>query len=223
VLLLTGGLVLSVVAFQKILEQFRPVAIEETAAETLSLDSAAFRLAFPSVITPYGIAAPPGEVAESDLHGWYTALFGPSVRAGLIEPADLAGYRNRPVYIRAANHVPPNAIQVPAMMEEMFTLLEEEKSAAVRAVLGHFIFVHIHPFIDGNGRTARFLMNLMFVSGGWPWTIIRAEQTRRNRYFAALDKAHVTRTEIQDFAKFLREEMNVDWSVADEGARRPAR
>jgi multiple antibiotic resistance protein len=57
VLVLTGGLVLSVVAFQKILEQFRPVAIEETGAETLSLDSAAFRLAFPSVITPYGIAA----------------------------------------------------------------------------------------------------------------------------------------------------------------------
>jgi multiple antibiotic resistance protein len=50
-------LVLSVVAFQKILEQFRPVATEETEAETLSLDSAAFRLAFPSVITPYGIAA----------------------------------------------------------------------------------------------------------------------------------------------------------------------
>jgi multiple antibiotic resistance protein len=57
VLALTGGLVLSVVAFQKILEQFRPVATEETEAETLSLDSAAFRLAFPSVITPYGIAA----------------------------------------------------------------------------------------------------------------------------------------------------------------------
>jgi multiple antibiotic resistance protein len=57
VLALTGGLVLSVVAFQKILEQFRPVAIEETEAETLSLDSAAFRLAFPSVITPYGLAA----------------------------------------------------------------------------------------------------------------------------------------------------------------------
>jgi hypothetical protein len=165
----------------------------------------------------------PGEVAESDLHGWYTALFGPSVRAGLVEPADLAGYRNGPVYIRAANHVPPNAIQVPAMMEEMFALLKEEKSAAVRAVLGHFIFVHIHPFIDGNGRTARFLMNTMWVSGGWPWTIIRAEKARRSRYFAALDKAHVTRTEIQDFAKFLREEMNVDWSAVDEGADRPPR
>jgi hypothetical protein len=164
---------------------------------------------------------PAGDLAESDLHGWYTALFGPSVRAGIIEAADLAGYRSGPVYIRGANHVPPNAIQVPAIMEELFALLKEEKSAAVRAVLGHFIFVHIHPFMDGNGRTSRFLMNLMFVSGGWPWTIIRAQQSRRNRYFAALDEAHVTRTEIHDFAKFLREEMNVDWSAANKGAHRP--
>lgn len=153
----------------------------------------------------------PGDVAESDLHGWYTALFGPSVRAMIIGPADLAGYRNGPVYIRGANHVPPNAVQVPAMMEELFALLKEENSAAVRAVLGHFIFVHIHPFMDGNGRTARFLMNLMFVSGGWPWTIIRSE--RRRLYFAALDKAHVTRVDIEDFANFLREEMNVDWTA----------
>lgn len=156
----------------------------------------------------------PGEVAEADLHGWYTALFGPSVRAAIISPADLAGYRSRPVYIRGANHVPPNAMHVPDMMEELFALLKEESSAAVRAVLGHLIFVHIHPFLDGNGRTARFLMNLMFVSGGWPWTIIRSERSRRSRYFAALDKAHVTRTEIHDFAEFLREEMNVDWGVA---------
>ena len=100
----------------------------------------------------------PGEVADRDLHNWYTALFGPSVRAGIIGPADLAGYRNGPVYIRGADHVPPNPVQVPAMMEELFALMKEESSAAVRAVLGHFIFVHIHPFMDGNGRTARFLI-----------------------------------------------------------------
>ena len=57
VLALTGGLVLSVVAFQTILEQFRPVAIDRTVAEKLSLDSAVLRLAFPTIVTPYGIAA----------------------------------------------------------------------------------------------------------------------------------------------------------------------
>lgn len=160
----------------------------------------------------------PGEVAESDLHGWYTALFGPSVRAGIIAAADLAGYRSSQVYIRGANHVPPNAARVSGMMEELFALLKEERSAAVRAVLGHLIFVHTHPFMDGNGRTARFLMNLMFVSGGFPWTIVRAEKPRRDRYFAALDQAHVTRSKVQDFARLLREEMSVDWSEADRQA-----
>jgi multiple antibiotic resistance protein len=57
VLMLTGGLVLSAVAFQKILEQFRPVPIYKTETETPSLDVAVFRLAFPTIITPYGIAA----------------------------------------------------------------------------------------------------------------------------------------------------------------------
>lgn len=40
-------------------------------------------------------------------------------------------------------------------------LLESEDNAIVRAVLGHFFFVYIHPYMDGNGRTARFLMNVM--------------------------------------------------------------
>ena len=57
VLALTGGLVLFAVAFQTILEQFRPVAIDRTVAEKLSLDSAMLRLAFPTIVTPYGIAA----------------------------------------------------------------------------------------------------------------------------------------------------------------------
>jgi len=56
VLALTVGFVLSAVAFQKILEQFRPVPTEKTAAGTLSVDSAALSLAFPTIITPYGIA-----------------------------------------------------------------------------------------------------------------------------------------------------------------------
>lgn len=57
VLMLTGGLVLSAVAFLEILEQFRPVPIDKTETETPSLDVAVFRLAFPTIITPYGIAA----------------------------------------------------------------------------------------------------------------------------------------------------------------------
>jgi multiple antibiotic resistance protein len=57
VLMLTGGLVLSAVAFQTILEQFRPVLTDKTGVETVSLDSAVLHLAFPTIVTPYGIAA----------------------------------------------------------------------------------------------------------------------------------------------------------------------
>jgi Fic family protein len=62
-------------------------------------------------------------------------------------------------------------------------------SAAVRAVLGHFVFVFIHPDSDGNGRIGRFLMNLMLASGGYNWAVIRVE--RRKEYMTALEKASV--------------------------------
>jgi hypothetical protein len=51
-------------------------------------------------------------------------------------------------------------------------------------VIGHFVFVYIHPYIDGNGRMGRFLMNVMLASGGYPWTVIPLE--RRDDYMAAL-------------------------------------
>ncbi|MBW2688918.1 MAG: Fic family protein, partial [Deltaproteobacteria bacterium] len=59
----------------------------------------------------------------------------------------------------------------------------------VRVVLGHFIFVYIHPYVDGNGRMGRFLMNTMLASGGYPWTVIPVEM--RNTYMAALEEASV--------------------------------
>src|SRR5690606_28884908 len=83
---------------------------------------------------------------------------------------------------------------------ELFELLKEEKNAAVRSVLGHFIFVYIHPYMDGNGRMGRFLMNVMLASGGYPWTVIPVEQ--RDKYMEALEAASVDQ-DIEPFAKFL--------------------
>jgi Fic family protein len=51
-------------------------------------------------------------------------------------------------------------------MPAFFELLREETEPAVRVVLGHFVFVYIHPYMDGNGRIGRFMMNLMMASGG---------------------------------------------------------
>jgi hypothetical protein len=142
----------------------------------------------------------PGLVADEDHGTWYRELFAPSVTVGLLKPADLAGYRNSQVYIRKSMHVPLNREAVRDAMPAFFDLLREETHPAVRVVLGHFVFVYIHPYMDGNGRVARFLMNVMMASGGYPWTVIPVGN--RNAYLEALEKASVGE-DIGPFAEFL--------------------
>ena len=115
------------------------------------------------------------------LSAWYRALLAPSVKAGLVTPADLAGYRGGPIYIRRSMHVPPPQEAVRDLMPAFFECLREEEDPAVRVVLGHFVFVYIHPYMDGNGRIGRFLMNLMLAAGGYPWTVIPVQSVRRGR------------------------------------------
>lgn len=128
-------------------------------------------------------------VADNDHGDWYREMFGPSVTAGLLQTADLAGYRNGQVYIRRSMHVPPRHEAVRDCMPAFFDLLREEPEPSVHVVLGHFVFVYIHPYMDGNGRMGRFLMNLMLAGGGYPWTVIPVE--KRNNYMAALESASV--------------------------------
>ena len=141
-----------------------------------------------------------GQVVEKDHRIWYRELFIPGVTAGIIKASDLAGYRNGSVYIRRSKHVPPRPEAVRDMMPVFFDLLKNEENAAVRVVLGHFFFVYIHPFMDGNGRVGRFLMNTMLASGGYPWLVIPVEQ--RNSYMSALETASVNQ-DIKPFAEFL--------------------
>lgn len=143
-----------------------------------------------------------GAVADKDHATWHRELFGPSVVAGILKPGDLAGYRNGPVYIRRSMHVPPSPEAVRELMPAFFELLREETEPAVRVVLGHFAFVYIHPYCDGNGRMGRFLMNLMSASGGYPWIIVPLE--RRADYMTALEAASVNQ-DIKPFARFLAE------------------
>ena len=142
----------------------------------------------------------PGQVADEDHGTWYRELFAPSVTAGLLKPADLAGYRNGQVYIRKSMHVPVNPEAVRDAMPALFDLLREETHPAVRVVLGHFVFVYIHPYMDGNGRIGRYLMNVMMASGGYPWTVVPVSD--RNTYVNALEKASVGEN-IAPFADFL--------------------
>lgn len=142
----------------------------------------------------------PGAVVDDDHRTWYREMFAPGVTAGILRPADLAGYRNSPVYIRRSMHVPPSCEAVRDAMPAFFDLLREETEPSVRVVLGHFIFVYIHPYMDGNGRMGRFLMNVMLAGGGYPWTVVPLEQ--RATYMAALEEASVNQ-DIVPFTDFL--------------------
>lgn len=147
---------------------------------------------------------PAPAIVNRDLPAWYRALFSPSVQAGLLPAYALAGYRNRPVFIRGSEHVPPPHEAVPELLDTLFALLTTEPSAGVQAVLGHFLFVYIHPYSDGNGRIGRFILNTLLASGGYPWTVIRVEH--RKAYMAALENASV-RHDISDFTRFVAAEM----------------
>ncbi|PCI60891.1 MAG: cell filamentation protein Fic [Gammaproteobacteria bacterium] len=141
-----------------------------------------------------------GEVFEA-VHGdWYLALFGPSVAAGIVKQSDLAGYRTGPVFIRKSMHTPPSREAVRDMMPALFDLLIAEENSAVRVILGHFIFVYIHPYFDGNGRMGRFIMNLMMASGGFSWTVVPVE--RREEYMQSLEAASV-KEDIVPFTRFI--------------------
>ncbi len=85
-------------------------------------------------------------------------------------------------------------------MPLLFELLADGPDPAIRVVLGYFVFVYIHSYMDGNGRVGRFLMNAMLASRGYPWTVVPVE--RRNDYMAALEAASVA-GDVVPFAEFL--------------------
>ena len=141
-----------------------------------------------------------GTIVTKALSRWYQKLFHPVVQAGILSASDLFGYRKQQVYIRFSRHVPLPKEALPEAMDALFQLLQREEHPAVRAILGHFIFVFIHPYMDGNGRMARFLMNAMLASGGYPWTIIPV--SRRDEYMEALERASVDR-DFHPFVSFI--------------------
>ncbi len=143
-----------------------------------------------------------GALVRGAHRDWYRELFQPCVAAGVLRPGALAGYRNDAVYLRTSRYVPPRWEAVRDAMPALFDLLEQETEPGIRAVLGHWMFGYIHPYPDGNGRMARFMMNAMLASGGYPWTVVRVED--RNGYLSALDSASID-LNIEPFAKFIAE------------------
>lgn len=118
--------------------------------------------------------------------------------------ADNAGrYRQQNVMIAGAEHRPPDALLVPEQMQALI-LWHQQKGQQLhpveRAARVHGELVKIHPFVDGNGRTARLLMNLELMKAGLPATVIQVGQ--RLAYYEALDQAHCS-GDYQDFIRLL--------------------
>lgn len=113
---------------------------------------------------------------------------------------DNAGkYRNVNVMISGSKHTPPDSVVVPEKMTGLVQWYEENKEVLHPIQLAaefHHRLVHIHPFVDGNGRTARLLMNLVLMRNGFPPAIIQIED--RLEYMEALEKASV-KDDVGDF------------------------
>ena len=116
---------------------------------------------------------------------------------------DNAGrYRRENVTIKGATHIPPDYIKIPELMEKLILNYKSwnQYHPIIQATLLHGELVKIHPFIDGNGRTSRLLMNLVLMKKGYNPVIIKKEE--RLKYYDYLDKAHITGN-YTDFIKLI--------------------
>jgi Fic family protein len=103
-------------------------------------------------------------------------------------------YRDVQVVITGTKHVPPSPAKVPGLMQDFSRwLVERQESMDLHVVefaaLAHYKFVHIHPFVDGNGRTARLLMNLILMKYGYPIAVVDCEREPRMLYYNAIKQA----------------------------------
>lgn len=108
-----------------------------------------------------------------------------------IDDAHAGRYRSVPVRVAGSRVILPNPAKVPNLMDEFETWLKSQSKArpATVAAEAHYRLVTIHPFTDGNGRTARLLMNLILIQAGYPPAIIRYRDRRAN--ISAIEKAQL--------------------------------
>ncbi|WP_418181434.1 Fic family protein [Aliarcobacter lanthieri] len=113
-------------------------------------------------------------------------------------------YRTTNVIISGAEHKPPQIFEVQSQMQEFIKKYNENITKLHPIELASFVhieFVKIHPFIDGNGRTSRLLMNLELIKAGFPPVVIELED--RLEYYKALDIAH-TENDYKPFLELMK-------------------
>lgn len=127
-----------------------------------------------------------------------------SIILNKIDDLNKGRYRTVPVRLRGSETILPNALKVPDLMEDFFRWLQSNISEhpVNISIDAHFKLVSIHPFIDGNGRTARLLMNLLLMQSGYPPAIIRKED--RGMYINSLEKGQ-TKGHLDDYYNLMYE------------------
>lgn len=121
-------------------------------------------------------------------------------------------YRNCRVRISGSNTILPNPLKVPELMENFYKWLNENIDIEpITAIMAHLKFVSIHPFTDGNGRTARLLMNTILLKYGYAPIIVRP--TDRKKYLNAIDN-YQTKNEEETYIKFMLRILNRSTKIA---------
>lgn len=114
-------------------------------------------------------------------------------------------YRSLPVEISGSEFKPPQPYLIQPRMGELFNWYNENKDKlhpVEIAALFHFKLVTIHPFIDGNGRTARLMMNFILMQNGYPPAIVKADDKDKAAYYKTLEKGQVT-GDTKPFIQFI--------------------
>lgn len=117
-----------------------------------------------------------------------------------IDDENAGVYRNQQVLIAGATRTPPSHYFIQEKIDAMMDWYENKAihlHPVERGAMLHAIFIGIHPFVDGNGRTSRLILNLELMKEGFPPVIIKVEN--RLEYYEALDKAHI----IEDYSDFI--------------------
>ncbi|XP_028040462.1 protein adenylyltransferase Fic [Bombyx mandarina] len=120
---------------------------------------------------------------------------------GHVDPVEGGNFRRTQVYV--GGHIPPGPLEIQGLMIQFMEWLNSEDALDLHpvryAALAHYKLVHIHPFVDGNGRTSRLLMNLLLMQAGYPPVIIAKQH--RHLYYQHLQTAN--EGDVRPFVRFI--------------------
>ena len=137
-----------------------------------------------------------------------------------VEDCFAGSYRTGAVRIAGSSHIPPNPVKVPDLMEELFTEIQTIADPVDRAAKLHYGIARIHPFADGNGRTARLAMNFVLLAAGYPPISIPTDL--RQAYYNALEAADTG--DFTSWLNFLTQQLDHEldlWLAALEETQDP--